>query len=219
MAAEARDRASNLEFWSGRTRNGGAGEDPARSRPEFRRPSFGRARARPMAAAALLAGLATAWLVAGHGSHPSAATDAPPAAAAAPALVSSSTVSTTTTLPLTRDCRGLSPARRDLRCVVDGIDLEVRLFTPGTVATAYRRAAGAGMAARSGTPACARGVADERAWSAPASPHAALGRYRCGFERGRAAMWWTRGDRLVHAVARHADLAALFSWWRDHPSE
>jgi hypothetical protein len=216
--AEARDRASNLEFWSGRNRTGGAGEDRARGRAPFRRPSFGRGRARPMAAAALLAGLAAAWLVAGHDSHLSAATDAPPAVAA-PSVVSSSTVSTTTTVPFTRDCRGLSPARRDLRCVVDGIDLEVRLFTSGTVAAAYRSAAGADVAARSGTPACAQGVADERAWSAPASPDAAVGRYRCRFERGRAAMWWTRGDRLVHAVARDGDLAALFSWWRAHPSE
>lgn len=171
-----------------------------------------------MAAAALLAGLAAAWLMAGHGSYPSAATDAPPAVAA-PSLVSSPTVSTATTVPLSRDCRGLSPTRRDVRCVVDGIDLEVRLFTPASVAAAYRRAAGADVAARSGTPACARGVADERAWSAPASPGAAVGRYRCRFERGRAAMWWTRGDRLVHAVARDGDLAGLFSWWRAHPSE
>ena len=171
-----------------------------------------------MAAAALLAGLATAWLATGHGSRPSASADAPPAAAA-PARVSSSTVSTTTTMPLTRDCRGLSPARHVLRCVVDRIDVEVRLFTSGTVAAAYRRAAGADVVARSGTPACARGVADERAWSAPASPDAAVGRYRCRFERGRAAMWWTRGDRLVHAVARDGDLGGLFSWWRAHPSE
>src|SRR5206468_2520199 len=134
-------------------------------------------------------------------------------------FVSSSTAATTTTVPRTRDCRGLSSTRREVRCVIDGIDLDVRLFEPDTVATAYRRAAGADLAPRSGSPACARGVPDERAWSSAASPSAAVGRYRCRVERGRAAMWWTSGDRLVHAVARDGDLAGLFSWWRAHPSE
>ena len=105
------------------------------------------------------------------------------------------------------------------RVVIDGIDLDVRLYAPGTLAAAYRRVAGADAAARSGSPACARGVPDERAWSSAALPRAGLGRYRCLFEGERAAMWWTRGVRLEHAVARDGDLAALFSWWRTHPSE
>ena len=249
---EGRDLASNLEFWSGRARHGGAGEDPRPRRRSFRRGSFRgwslrpslrfpalrpardrsgsrppRGRARPVAAFALLAGLTAAWVVAGHRSHPSAVGDV---ARALPALssvtpstiVSSSTAATTTTVPRTRDCRGLSPTRREVRCVIDGIELDVQLFAPEAVAAAYRRAtgvAGAGMAARSGPPACARGLPDERAWSAVASPATAAGRYQCRIERGRAAMWWTRGVRLEHAVARDGDLAALFSWWRTHPSE
>ena len=245
---EARELASNLEFWAGRARNGGAGEDRSRPRPSFgrrrfglrrfRRPrsgrtsfsrasfsrmSFGGGRARPLAAFALLAGLTAAWVVAGHRAPTSAAGDAP-AALASPSFVSSpsnlaSTAATTTTVPRSRDCLGLSIARREVRCVIDGIDLDLRLYAPGTVAAAYRRAAGADVAARSGSPACARGVPDERAWSSAALPRAGLGRYRCLFEHERAAMWWTNGDRLVHAVARDGDLAALFSWWRAHPSE
>ena len=35
----------------------------------------------------------------------------------------------------------------------------------------------------------------------------------------REAGHWVHHDRLEHAVARDADLAALFSWWRTHPSE
>ena len=240
---EARELASNLEFWAGRARNGGAGDDRSRLRPSFRRrsfrrarfrrrpfrrprfgrPSFGRGRARPLAAFALLAGLTGAWVLAGHRAQTSAAGDAP-AALAPPSFVSSpsnlaSNAATTTTVPHTRDCLGLSVARREVRCVIDGIDLDVRLYAPGNVAAAYRRVAGADAAARSGSPACARGVPDERAWSSAALPRAGLGRYRCLFEGERAAMWWTNGDRLVHAVARGGDLAALFSWWRAHPSE
>src|SRR5437868_5919520 len=245
---DARELASNLEFWAGRARHGEAGEDHSRPRPSFgRRRSFrrarfrlprsgrsffsrwsfsrmslGRGRGRPLAAFALLAGLTGAWVVAGHRAPTPAAGDAP-AALASPSFVSSpsnvaSTATTTTTVPRTRDCLGLSVARREVRCVIDGIDLDARLYAPGTVAAAYRRAAGADAVARSGSPACARGVPDERAWSSAALPRAGLGRYRCMFEHERAAMWWTNGDRLVHAVARDADLAALFSWWRAHPS-
>jgi hypothetical protein len=180
-----------------------------------------------LAAFALLAGLTAAWVVAGHRAPTSSAGDAP-AALASPSFVSApsnvapsnvASTAATTTVPRTRDCVGLSVARREVRCVIDGIDVDVRLYAPGTVAAAYRRAAGADVAARSGSPACARGLPDERAWSSAALPRAGLGRYRCLFERERAAMWWTNGDRLVHAVARGGDLAALFSWWRAHPSE
>jgi hypothetical protein len=241
-AVESRDLASNLEFWSGRARNDGAGEDPKRrrpprrgrrlvarlstlasflrgSRPRFRAPRTG---ARPAAAAVLLAGLTAAWLVAGHHA-PAPAADGAVSSVRVPSPVPPSTVSTTTTattVPRVRDCAGLSPARREVRCVIDGVDLDVRVLTSASVAGAYRRAAGAAVVtAQSGSPACARGVPDERAWSTAASPDAAVGRYRCRFENGRAAMWWTRGDRLVHAVAPDGDLAGLFSWWRTHPSE
>jgi hypothetical protein len=237
---ERSDLASNLEFWSGRARNGGAGEDPRRRRPSRRRrllrrppfpcPSFlrrsdrgtqaRRARSRPVAAGALLAGLTAAWLVAGHRSHAPASADAASGIVAPSSAPPSTFPTTTTTVPVSGNCGGLSPARREVRCVIDGVDLDVRVFGSGSVAGAYRRAAGVtATAARSGLPACARGVPDERAWSTAASPDAAVGRYRCRFEGERAAMWWTRGDRLLHAVASDGDLAGLFSWWRAHPSE
>jgi hypothetical protein len=106
--------------------------------------------------------------------------------------------------------------------VIDAIDVHVRLVPAARIGSAYRLATGATDAtgaARAGPPACAQGVSDERAWSISAAPGNAIGRYRCRFERGRAAMWWTHGDRLVHAVARDSDLAGLFSWWRTHPAQ
>ena len=166
-----------------------------------------------MAAAALLFALAAGWLVAGHRSHASAEIGAPVPTWTAPTTI------TTTTVPSTRDCTGLSDTRRAVRCIIDGVVLDVRRYSLATVTAAYRRAATADRAARSGPAACARGVPDERAWSLPKSPERAVGRYRCRFEHGIAAMWWTRGDRLVHAVAPDGDLAGLFSWWRAHPSE
>ena len=73
-------------------------------------------------------------------------------------------------------------------------------------------------AARSGPPA-----------STVAFPTSAPGRFRIAEPPRRAvtaaassthaAMWWTHGDRLVHAVGPDGDLAGLFSWWRAHPSE
>jgi hypothetical protein len=231
------DLASNLEFWSGRARSSAAGGDSPRprARRSFRRRSFRlpsslrtrapRGRARPAAAAALLAALAAGWLIAGHRAHASAEVGGPrPLAAFSPAPSSPSTTPATarskpTTVPLSRDCSGLTADRREVRCVVDGIDLDVRLYPPGSVAAAYRRAAGAAGNAQSGPPACARGVPDERTWSVAAVPGAAVGWYRCRFEHGHAAMWWTGRDRLVHAVSPDGDLAALFSWWRTHPAE
>jgi hypothetical protein len=235
MEARDRDLASNLEFWSGRARHekSGAGEQQLLpsfrrrrfGRPPFRRPAAG-GRARPLAAAALLAALAAGWLVVGHRTHASAEVGAP-LAPLAPVVTSprsspaesAATLTTTTTVPRTPDCRGLSPARREVACTVDGVELDIRLYSLATIDAAYRRAAPADRTARSGSPACARGVPDERAWSLPKSPAAAAGRYRCRFEHERAAMWWTHGDRLVHGVGPDGDLAGLFSWWRAHPSE
>jgi hypothetical protein len=102
---------------------------------------------------------------------------------------------------------------------VDGVQLDVRTYAPGTAGAAYRRATGVAALPHVGPPACERGAPDERAWSLPTEPGVAIGRYRCAFVRGRAVMWWTRGDRLAHAVAADGDLAALFSWWRAHPGE
>ena len=235
LPREPDDLASNLEFWSGRVRNGSAGEDPRRRRRRSgpRRWSWPRlslrrggpapkGRARPVAAAALLATLTAAWLMVGHSSHSSVALDAHPDAAAlappAPAP-SSAPPSTTTTVPRTPGCRGLAAGRPEVRCVIDAVDLDVRLVAPEQVTAVYEHATGAHPVPGSGAPACARGVPDERSWSVAASTPAAVGRYLCRFEHGRAAMWWTHGDRLAHAVARDGDLAGLFSWWRAHPAE
>jgi hypothetical protein len=221
-----RDLASDLEFWSGRAHHDARSEGPAHPRPSFRSSPFQRwwsrgprvpaGRARPVAAAALLVALTTAWLVVGHRSNG--------AQAGAPTTSESSAPGTSipappTTVPIRPGCRDLAPERSAVRCVIDAVDVDVRLYSTAIVADAYRRAAGAIVAPRSGPPACARGVPDERAWSVAAAPVSAVGRYRCRFEHGRAAMWWTHGDRLVHAVARNGDLGELFSWWRVHPFE
>jgi hypothetical protein len=160
--------------------------------------------------------LGAGWLLAAHRPHAAAEVTAP---FSSPTSVAPSSVRTTTTVPRTPDCRGLTSARREVRCVLDTVALDVRLYSLGTVAAASRRAADAAGEARTGPPACARGVPDERAWSVAAFPEAAVGRYRCRFERGLAAMWWTWRDRLFHAVAPDGDLARLFAWWRSHPAE
>jgi hypothetical protein len=250
---ESDDLASNLEFWSGRTRNGGAGEETPR-RPRAPRwlslarfsPRRGRlgtpGRARPVAAAALLAALTAGWLVAGHSSHSSGALAEPPVApvttttpapapraatptTATPTTATSTTATSTTAtsttgaVPSTPGCAGLAPRRPEVRCVVDAVDLDVRLVPPNDATAAYERATGVHPVPGTGSPACARGVPDERTWSLATAPVAAVGRYLCRIEHGRAAMWWIQGERLAHAVAHDGDLARLFSWWRAHPTE
>lgn len=101
--------------------------------------------------------------------------------------------------------------------MLDGVAVDVRTYPPGTAAAAYRTATKVAAVPHAGPPACGNGAADERAWSEAAAPDVAVGRYRCAIERGHAAMWWTHGDRLTHAVAGDGDLAALFAWWRTHP--
>jgi hypothetical protein len=229
---ESDDLASNLEFWSGRTRNGGAGEEPPRrpraprwlssARFSLRRGRLGATgRARPVAAAALLAALTAGWLVAGHSSHSSGALAEPPVAPVTTATAPAPTAATPTTgaVPSTPGCAGLAPRRPEVRCVVDAVDLDVRLVPPNDATAAYERATGVHPVPGTGSPACARGVPDERTWSLAAAPVAAVGRYLCRIEHGRAAMWWVQGDRLAHAVAHDDDLAGLFSWWRAHPTE
>ncbi|MCU1468219.1 MAG: hypothetical protein JWM72_4147 [Actinomycetia bacterium] len=218
---------------------------PSFARPAFARPSFTRraeereadprrGRARPVAAATLLAGLAGAWLLVGHRSHASAEADptaaprvpasvvigtAPETGSSAPAATARTGSPSTTRAPRTPACHGLSAARPALRCVIDGVELDLRLYAPGTAAEAYTRAAGAVARPGAGSPVCARGGPDERSWSDASAPAVAIGRYRCRLEQGRAAMWWTRGDRLAHALGPNGDLAALFTWWRAHPAE
>ncbi len=128
---------------------------------------------------------------------PASSSSAPANSSAVPAPATS-----TTTLPIGADCDGLSPARPEVRCMVGAVDVDIRLFTPKTIAAGYRRATGTGTdpVVHSGPAACASGLADERAWSTATAPSVTAGRYRCGFESGHAAMWWTQGNRLVHAV-------------------
>jgi hypothetical protein len=96
---------------------------------------------------------------------------------------------------------------------------EVALYTSATVGPAFRKIAGGAPKAASGPAACASGHPDERAWSIASAPQQAVGRYLCRLEGGRAAIWWTHGDRLWHALASDADLAALFTHWSAHPSQ
>jgi hypothetical protein len=84
------------------------------------------------------------------------------------------------------------------------------------VTDAYRAGVGALPAnARSGPAGCSAGQADERAWSRPAEPTVAVGRFRCVVAEGRAEMWWTDEVRglVAHARAFDGDLAHLFAWW------
>jgi hypothetical protein len=218
---QPRERVSNFEFWSERGRSLRSSRVrrwwlrmPQLRLPPLRIPA---ARWRPVAAAALIAGLTAAWLMVGHRGAPAVSAASPePRSSSSISSIPSTSSSFSTTVPVSADCRGLSPARREVRCTVDAVAVDVRLLSSALVGAAYRRASGADVAARSGAPACAHGAPDERAWSAAVSPISAVGRYRCRFEHGFAAMWWTHGDRLVHAVAPDGDLAALFAWWRTH---
>ncbi len=234
---------ADRDFWSGKARGGSVGQDAEVPRKPYPSSRLGRMRppagkARPIAAAALLAGLTLAWLFVGHQSHGSAAPTALTArTATVPASVPASTVGSTATSSTspaspvadalaavavrTDKCAGLSTKRPHLRCIVDGAIMEVALYTKGTVGAAFRRIAGTPVPARSGPAACAADEPDERSWSAASAPQNAIGRYVCRIEASRAAIWWTRGDRLLHVEAgdpHDPDLAKLFSWWLAHPS-
>jgi hypothetical protein len=194
-----------------RRRRRSAAEKRRRARPAARADRS--PRARPIAAAVLIAALTVGWLAAGHRSR-AAGSSAPvtPSSTATPPASSNA--------PADRICAPASGAGEgEVRCVLDGVRVDIRTYPPGTGAAAYRRASGVAARPHDGPPACARGEPDERAWSDPAAPTVAVGRYRCVLEAGRAAMWWTRGDRLAHAVSADSDLAALFAWWRTHPAE
>ena len=95
----------------------------------------------------------------------------------------------------------------------DGVEVELR--EPADLEAAYRAVAPDDGVAAVGPSTCANGAAEERAWSSPGAPEQAAGRYRCRFESGRAAIWWTVEDAgvLAHATAANDDLAALFAWW------
>lgn len=204
----------------------------------FEMPSFGRrgnpaeqprtgAHRRPVAAAVLLAGLTIAWLAVGHQSHGAASADAPQPVA--PVTAAPTTARPPAPPPRaidravvdTAECVGLALTQPHVRCGMDGFPghEEIALYTSATVGPEFRRVAGEKVQPRTGPPACASGRPDERAWSLPTAPYNAVGRYLCRFETGRAAIWWTHGDRLLHVVSDNANLAALYSWWAQHPSE
>ena len=109
----------------------------------------------------------------------------------------------------------IAPAPTTAKVMASGVHVDVwHLPLPEALAR-YRTESGATIAARAGAPACARGQADERAWSRPESPQVVSGRYRCRVESGHAAMWWIdEHGLLAHAVAPNGDLTALFAWWR-----
>src|SRR5258708_5848703 len=126
------DLASNLEFWSGRARPNGAAEELRRR---------GRLPGRPSIPRLLRRGAELA---------PSGRARAPladPAVApvtTAPARGTPATAATPTTaaVPRTPGCRGLTPARPEVRCVVDGVDLDVQLVATNEATAAYERATG-----------------------------------------------------------------------------
>ena len=164
---------------------------------------------RPAAAAALIGSLAAAWLVAGrHAAAPASPTGPAP-------LVTTATLRTRLAHP--EQCADVAAPMPTVRCVVAGVIVEVRELD-ADVATAYAREVTVARRAHTGPPQCARGHAEERSWSRPSAPARVVGRYACGHEHQRAAMWWTDDHGLLwHAVARDDNLAALFSWWQRHP--
>ena len=86
------------------------------------------------------------------------------------------------------------------------------------MAAAYRDRSPSGLVGPTsldGSPACARGDVEERAWRLAVDVHTA-GRYRCELDSNSAAITWTTDDVLVLARAEipDGDLGALFDWGR-----
>ncbi len=183
--------------------------------PRARRTPKRTGRARPLAAGLLVASLAAGWLAVSRHASTGARSVEPHAPADAPSVAQPASADPLRArLPPGLTCTDASSAAPAVRCTIDGVDVEITLLGRGADA-AYRRAAHATTRpAAGGAPECAHGRPDERAWSRPSAPARAVGRYRCTFEHGRAAMWWTDDGLLVHATAPNAELARLFTWWR-----
>ena len=203
---ESVDRPGRLDAWQARQR---ATTVRRSSRPP--RPG----RTRPIAAGILVAALAAGWLAVSRRAAPAAVAPPVERATTAPAA-SPRPASLRARLPRGLACTDVSGADARVECSVDRVQLEIALLGEGADA-AYRRVTGARERAVTGPPACAHGRPDERSWSRAAAPGVPVGRYRCTFEHGVAAMWWTDNGLLVHAVAPVADLERLFTWWRTHP--
>jgi len=213
------------DFWNERPQ-------PARNRRRRAVRAQRISRMRAVAALVLVGGLAIAWGLTARRPAPRAAGPEP---TNAPTITSgSSTVpepgrarraSLRSRLPVDARCIEERGTTEMARCSVAQVSVEYRLVPADALRSAYLTAVLPGfaggpatLAAGSGPPACARGAEDERAWSRPAQPKRAVGRYACRIEQGRAAMWWTVEDRgiLAHAAAPDTDLTSLFAWWESH---
>jgi hypothetical protein len=115
----------------------------------------------------------------------------------------------------TTGCQALVGAEPQLTCPLPAGT--VTYTQVDDAAARYRVVVGDAHPIRHGDAACARGAADERAWSQPSAPTVIVGRYACLAAGGRAEMWWTVDDigLVGHATRTDGDLAALFTWWRD----
>jgi hypothetical protein len=196
-------------------------------RPALRpRSATRRGRLRLVAAVALVATLAAAWLVVGRGGHPSAPVALGASGTGSPSWKVASTAGPRPPTAALRshladagrcvDQTGTIPA---VRCAIGGVDVEFELVG-SAVAAAYRRATGVAPRPHTGTPACATGRPEERSWARATAPTRVIGRYTCEIARGHAEMWWSDDHGiLAHAVAPDTDLAALFTWWLRHPTE
>jgi len=118
----------------------------------------------------------------------------------------------------TTGCQALVAAEPQLSCPLPSGAGAVTYTQVDDAAARYRVVVGDVHAIRHGDAACARGDADERAWSRPSTPTLIAGRYACRAAGSRAELWWTVDDigLVGHATRTDGDLAALFTWWRDH---
>src|SRR5262245_58169253 len=118
----------------------------------------------------------------------------------------------------TTGCQALVAAEPQLSCPLPSGSGTVTYTQVDDAAARYRVVVGDARAIRHGDAACARGDADERAWSRPSAPTVVAGRYACRAAGSRAELWWTVDDvgLVGHATSANGDLAALFTWWRDH---
>jgi hypothetical protein len=174
----------------------------------------------------LVTGLAVAWIVTAHAGHRGGAATVAGAEAGPTAVAPSSGPSGLSGPSITTAIAASNAARPRRSIRSDGsVRVAYRTLRGDGLQAAYLAALAPGLrggsatlGSGSGPPACAHGGEEERAWSRPAAPARAVGRYACRIEDGRAAMWWTIEDRglLAHAVAPDADLASLFEWWESH---
>ena len=177
---------------------------------------------------ALIAVLATAWVLVGRSEPDGLPTavptsQSPPRARAGPAA----RVEAVTTVPhwvpdaIASTCRARRKHPSNVVVVVD--------CTPGrgVIALQYRsfhtvaavRAAYGALAPRrggDGPSRCSRGAAEERSWSVSDAPTLATGRYRCSVVAGRARLVWSseHAGAPVVAFASRADA----QYWTEAPS-